>query len=536
MAIIETKVDENSDEFINNRNDMLAEIEKLDGYHQALADVANKSLSKFQKEGRLSPYERVALLLDKGAPFIEISSLAGFKMHDDKDGSTAGGGIIGGLGFIHGQPVVVYCNNSAVKGGAISPMGLKKTLRLQEVALRHYLPVLYLVESAGANLMYQADVFVEGGECFANQARLSAKGIPQITVVHGSCTAGGAYLVGLSDYVVAVREKAKIFLAGPPLLKAATGEIATDEELGGAEMHASISGTAEYLADNDKEAISYAREIFTKISPELDNNTTKSVASPRYDINSLLGVVPTETKKPYDVREVIARLVDDSDFLGFKESYDHYLIAGHAKIAGVTCGILGNNGPITTHGAAKAAQFIQLCCQSQIPIIYLQNTTGFMVGKAEEQGGIIKHGSKMLQALVNATVPQITLVIGGSYGAGNYGMCGRGMSPNFIFSWPNSRTSVMGKEQAAKVMTMVTMAKMKKKGVEVDKQAIAKMEGDIIHKMDMESSALYTSARLFDDGIINPLDSRKLLSVLLGIVTSSDKRQREALSFGVSRF
>ncbi len=535
MPRIDSAINTSNPLALENRNHMLDLIETLNTRHQAIVDKTNEAKDKFSKRNQLLPYERVSFLLDANAPFLEIASLAGFKMHDDKDGLTAGGGIIGGIGFIHQQACVIYCNNSAIKGGSISPMGLKKTLRLQEIAMENKLPMVYLVESAGANLNYQADVFIEGGKCFANQAKMSALGIPQITVVHGSCTAGGAYLVGLSDYVIAVKKQAKIFLAGPPLLKAATGEIATDEELGGAAMHASISGTAEYCADNDKDGISIARELIAKLYPE--SITIKQEDNPpHYPIEELASIIPKEIKTPYDVREVIARLVDNSNFLAFKEDYDSYLICGHAAINGYACGILGNNGPITNHGATKAAQFIQLCCQANIPIIYLQNTTGFMVGKNEEQGGIIKHGSKMLQALVNASVMQITLVIGGSYGAGNYGMCGRGMGPNFIFSWPNSRTSVMGSEQAASVMAMVTQAKMAKKGIEVPKEKLKAIKDDIIKKMDHEANPYYTSARLYDDGIINPLDSRKILALLLSLQETTKNNHTQSASFGVARF
>ena len=325
-----------------------------------------------------------------------------------------------------------------------------------------------LVESGGANLLYQAEIFVPGGRGFANQARMSARGIPQVTVVHGSSTAGGAYLPGLSDYVIMVRNQAKVFLAGPPLLKAATGEIATDEELGGAEMHATVSGVAEWMAENDADGIRMAREVIAKWhwNDKLPPRRQRPFKEPLYDIDELCGVVPPSHKDPYDVREVIARLVDGSDFLEFKGLYDQQTICGWAEIEGEPVAFIGNNGPITTKGSVKAAQFIQLCCQQGTPIVYLQNTTGYMVGTEAERGGIVKHGSKMIQAVANATVPQITIVIGGSFGAGNYGMCGRAYDPRFIFAWPNSRTAVMGGEQAAGVMKTVTEQKFLREGKE----------------------------------------------------------------------
>lgn len=519
-----------------NQLAMLALIDQFRNIEKKVLEAEQLAKPKFEKKNQLLPRERLALLLDRGSPFLELSSLAGYLMHDDKTGEGAGGGNIIGIGFVSGIRCLIICNNSAVKGGTISPMGLKKSLRAQQIAMENKLPVVSLIESGGANLFYQSEVFVEGGQYFANQARLSAMGIPQFCIVHGNSTAGGAYMPGLCDYVIMVKNNAKVFLAGPPLLKAATGEIATEEALGGSLMHATEAGTAEYLAENDQDAIRILRELLSKM-PFKHLGTDHSLKSvlPHYKADELLDIVPVDSKKPYDSREVIARLVDASDFLEFKALYDQQTICGHAELEGHPCGLIANNGPITAKGAVKAAQFIQLCCQTQLPIIYLQNTTGYMVGVEAEQSGIIKHGSKMLQAVANCTVPQITLVIGGSYGAGNYGMCGRGLGPRFIFSWPNSKTAVMGAEQAAEVMSIVTRAKYEKSGQAVDEEKLLLEKQKIIEKMQQESTALFATARLWDDGIIDPRDSRSILGMILSICVDASTRQLHPNTFGVAR-
>ena len=397
-----------------------------------------------------------------------------------------------------------------------------------------------MIESGGANLLYQAEVFIPGGRTFANQARKSAAGLPQVTVVHGSSTAGGAYMPGLSDYVIMVRNRAKVFLAGPPLLKAATGEVAKDEDLGGAEMHSQISGVSEFLAENDADGIRIAREVVKNLNwnsrrPKLE---LLPVRAPLYDIEELAGVVPVDYRKPFDCREVIARIVDGSEFHEFKSEYDHQTICGRAALHGHQIGLISNNGPITVRGATKAGQFIQLCDQANMPIVYLMNTTGYMVGTEAEQGGIVKHGSKMIQAVANARVPQLTIVMGASFGAGNYGMCGRGFGPEFIFAWPNSRTAVMGGEQAAKVMSIVTRDKWARDGKVMgptDEKMLALMEKQIIDQFDRESHAFAASARLFDDGIIDPRDTRKVLGYCLSICKEARLRPLQPNSFGVAR-
>lgn len=538
MAQIQSQLDPHSEAFARNRAAMLAAIEQVQQLEQNLLNKAAEAKDKFSKRGQLLPRERLNLLLDPGAPFLELASLAGYKLHDDKDGSSAGGGLIAGIGYVCGIRAMVVANNSAIKGGTISPSGLKKSLRLQQIARENKLPMITLAESGGANLNYAAEIFVEGARSFANQARMSAMGLPQITVVHGSATAGGAYQPGLSDYVVVVRGKAKLFLAGPPLLKAATGEVATDEELGGAEMHAQVAGTAEYLAENDADGIRQVRDIMRMLpwNEQLPWLPQPQFKEPLYPIDELLGLIPDDAKKPYDVREIIARIADESDFLEFKGEFDQQTICGQLKIQGRACGFIGNNGPITPQGASKAAQFIQLCDQSQTPLLFFHNTTGFMVGTESEQQGVIKHGSKLIQAVANARVAKLTIVVGGSYGAGNYAMCGRGLDPRFIFAWPNSRTAVMGGAQAGKVLRIVTEAKQLKDGIEPDPKMLDMLEQMTAQKLDSQSTALYGSANLWDDGLIDPRDTRTLLGYLLDICHEADRRTLQPNSFGVSRF
>ena len=537
MPVIESQIDPRSDEFKRNRDGMLAAIEEFRAAEKAVQAVAERARDRFKQRKQLMPRERVALLLDRGAPYLELMGLAGYRMHDDKDGAGAGGGNIVGIGYVEGVRCVISATNSAVKGGTIAPAGQRKGQRTQQIVMENKLPVINLVESGGANLLYQSEIFVPGGRGFANQARMSAMGIPQVTVVHGSSTAGGAYLPGLSDYVIMVRNQAKVFLAGPPLLKAATGEIATDEDLGGAEMHSTISGVSEWMAENDADGIRLAREVVRKWhwNDNIPVPRLRTFREPLYDIEELCGVVPPDYRQPYDVREVIARIVDGSDFLEFKALYDQQTICGWAEIEGEPVAFIGNNGPITVKGATKAAQFIQLCCQSGTPIVYLQNTTGYMVGTESEKGGIVKHGSKMIQAVANASVPQITIVIGGSFGAGNYGMCGRAYDPRFIFGWPNSRTAVMGGEQAATVMKIVTEQKHIREGTEVPTAQIDKMFKGIVDQFDRESTSLFSTAHLWDDGLIDPRDTRRVLAYTLSIARESMVRKLRPTTFGVAR-
>ncbi|HZI11978.1 MAG TPA: carboxyl transferase domain-containing protein [Myxococcus sp.] len=537
MPVITSRIDPGSETFKAQRADMLARVAELREVEARARNTEAQAREKFHKRGQLLPRERLMLLLDRGSPFLELSSLCGYGYHDDSDGSLAGGNLIMGIGYVSGVRCLVCVNNSAIKGGTATPWGVQKALRGQAIARENKLPLVSLVESGGANLMYQQELFIPGGETFYNQARLSAAGIPQVTVVHGSSTAGGAYLPGLSDYVIMVKKKAKVFLAGPPLLKAATGEVATDEELGGAEMHATVAGTADYLAEDDADAIRIAREVMAQLgwNERLPPAERAPYAEPLYSPDELCGAVPGDYRKPYDCREVIARITDGSEFMGFKDEYDPHTVCGRASIFGMPVGIIGNNGPITPRGATKAAQFIQLCCQSGTPLIYLQNTTGYMVGTQPEQGGIVKHGSKMIQAVANATVPQLTVVIGGGFGAGNYGMCGRPFHPRFIFAWPNSRTAVMGGEQAAKVMSIVFGEKLARRGEAVDEEAIRAFCQPIIDQFDKESHPFNCSARLFDDGLIDPRDTRRVLGFTLSVCLEAKRRDVNPNTFGVAR-
>jgi len=510
----------------------LAEIRALEA--KVVAESESKR-EKFEAKGQLLPRERVARLLDRGSGFLELSSLAGLGMHDD-DGKKAvlGGGSIAGIGIVAGKRVLISASDSAIKGGTIAPMGLRKALRAQEIAREMKLPLIYLVESGGANLMYQSEMFVEGGRSFANQARLSAAGIPQIAVVHGASTAGGAYLPGLSDYIVLVKRRSSIYLAGPPLVKAAIGEDATEDELGGAALHAGVTGLGEYLTEDDAHAIALTRELVDKLQWETVPAAAR-VAAPLFDAEELLGVVPQDEREPYDARELIVRLVDGSDFLEFKASYAPETLCGHARIEGQLVGLIANNGPIQPQASTKAAQFIQLCDQSGTPLVFLQNTTGYMVGREAEASGAIKHGSKMIQAVANARVPKFTIVVGGSFGAGNYGMCGRGFDPRFIFSWPSARTAVMGGAQAAKVMDIINRAKLERLGAPVNEEALAAMSDQLRQRIDRESSVLFGTARLWDDGVIDPRDTRRILGQCLAMAREAEARTLRPNAFGVAR-
>ncbi len=538
MPVLTSRIDPRSPAYAANAARMR---ERLDEVRALEAKVVAESRSKaerFARRGQLLPRERVARLIDRGSEFLELSALAGLGMHDD-DGkkSVQGGGAITGIGVVAGKRVFITANDSAVKGGTVAPMGLKKGLRAQAIALENKLPLVSLVESGGANLMYQAEIFVDGGRSFANQARLSAAGIPQVAVVHGASTAGGAYLPGLSDYVVLVKDRSSIYLAGPPLVKAAIGEEATEEALGGAELHARTTGLGEYLAHDDAHAIALARELLASLPWDVAPAPPQA-PPPRFPTEELLGVVPADEREPYDVREVIARLVDDSAFLEFKAAYASDTICGHARIDGHAVGLIGNNGPIQPNGSTKAAQFIQLADQSGLPLVFLQNTTGYMVGSAAEAAGAIKHGSKMIQAVANARVPKFTIVLGGSFGAGNYGMCGRGFDPRFIFAWPSARTAVMGGAQAAMVMELVGRAKLERTGVELNEQAEAglkAMSEQLQRRLDAESTALFGTARLWDDGIIDPRDTRRVLALCLALAAEAAARTLRPNTFGIAR-
>ncbi|GAB4275456.1 MAG: geranyl-CoA carboxylase subunit beta [Pararhodobacter sp.] len=519
--------------FAANAAAMAAAMAPVLAVRDAVEAAAEAMRPRFETRGQLLPRARLALLLDPGAPWLEIAPFAGWKRYGDKDGTGAGAGAIAGIGRIEGRSCVVVVDNFAVKGGTVTPDGLAKKLRLQEIARDCRLPLVSLSQSGGANLTYAHEVFIPGGRGFANQARLSALGIPQVTVVHGSATAGGAYQPGLSDYLILVRRQATMYLAGPPLLKAATGEVASDEELGGAEMHTGVSGVGDYLAEDDRDGIRQARAVIAALPWPLDAPGAGGEA-PLYPAEELLGVVPADPRQPYDCREIVARLVDGSRFMDFKPEYDAATVCGHARIEGHAVGIIGNNGPITAQGAAKAGQFIQLCDQSGTPLVFLHNTTGFLVGTEPERAGIIKHGSKMIQAVANARVPKVSIVVGGSYGAGNYAMCGRGFDPRFIFAWPNARTSVMGPAQAGQVMRLVAEAKMRASGT-VDEARLDALERGTADMLAEATTALASSARLEDDGIIDPRQTRDILGLVLGLFAGEGARVLRGNTFGVAR-
>jgi len=535
MPVLRSLLDPRAESFARNAlrmHERLAEVRELE--QRVIAESQSKR-ARFEERGALLPRERVARLIDRGSTFIEISRLAGLGMHDD-DGKKAvqGGGSIVGIGVVSGKRCVISASDSAVKGGTVAPMGLKKALRAQEIARENKLPMVHLVESGGANLLYQSEIFIEGGRTFANQARLSAAGIPQIAVVHGASTAGGAYLPGLADYVILVRGRSSIYLAGPPLVKAAIGEDATEEELGGAQTHAEITGLGEYLCENDAHALALARELLALLQWDTVPGPAECTL-PLFDEQELMGIVPADDREPYDVREVIARLTDGSELLEFKAAYGSETVCGHAQVESHRVAILGNNGPIQPTGSTKAAQFIQLADQSGTPLVFLQNTTGYMVGSAAERGGAIKHGSKMIQAVANARVPKFTFVLGGSFGAGNYGMCGRGFDPRFIFAWPSARTAVMGGAQAAEVMNIVGRGKLARAGMPADDARLKAMSDGLRQKLDLEAAALFGTARLWDDGIIDPRDTRRILGLCLTIAREADARVLRPNTFGVAR-
>ena len=515
---------------------MLARLAALHALEGRSAKASEASKPTFDKRGQLLPRARVALLVDVGAPYLPLSNLAGYLQDTpDADKSVPGGGMVVGIGFISGTRCMIVADDSGIEAGAIQAMGLDKMRRAQELALENKLPFIHLVESAGANLMrYRVEGFVQGGGLFRNLAKLSAAGIPVITVQHGSGTAGGAYMPGLSDVVIMVRGRSRAFLAGPPLLKAATGEVATEEELGGAEMHVTTSGLGEYLAEDDRHALGIARQVVANF--DWKNTAPRAAAlDPLYPADDLLGIMPADPRQPVDMRDVMARLVDGSELLEFKALSGSATLCVQARLGGHAIGIISNNGPIDVAGANKATHFIQWMCQLGQPILYLQNTTGYMVGKESEQGGMIKHGSKMIQAVTNATVPQITIQCGASFGAGNYGMCGRAYQPRFLFSWPNAKTAVMGGEQAARTMQIVTEAAMTRKGIAIDEVQSKTQFDKIVNLFERQADSFYTSGLLLDDGIIDPRNTRTVLIECLSMCQEATVKTLRPMQFGVAR-
>nr|WP_306006210.1 carboxyl transferase domain-containing protein [Aquicoccus porphyridii] len=472
--------------------------------------------SRHVARGKLLPRDRIAGLLDPGSPFLEIGLFAASGLYNDEVPSA---GAIAGIGRVAGRDCMILCNDATVKGGTYFPMTVKKHLRAQEIAEENHLPCIYLVDSGGANLNNQDEVFPDRehfGRIFFNQARMSAKGISQISVVMGSCTAGGAYVPAMSDQTIIVREQGTIFLAGPPLVKVATGEIVDAETLGGGDTHTRLSGVADYLADDDRHALALAREIISHLGPVMRPVIDfKEPKAPLYPPEDVMGVVPANDKTPYDVREIIARLVDGSDFAEFKPRYGTTLVTGFAHIDGVPVGIIANNGVLFSESSTKGAHFIELCCQRKIPLLFLQNITGFMVGSKYEAGGIAKDGAKLVTAVSTASVPKVTVIIGGSYGAGNYGMCGRAFGPRFVWMWPNARISVMGGAQASGVLADVRRAAIEAKGGTWSAEEEADFKQPTIDMFERQSQPLYASARLWDDGIIDPRKTREVVSLSL---------------------
>jgi len=515
VPVITSHVDRASPEYRANESAMRALIAELERQRAAAASGGPlRARERHLARGKLLPRDRVMTLLDPGAPFLELSPLAANGMYDD---AIHAAGIITGIGRVAGRECAIVCNDSTIKGGTYYPMTVKKHLRAQEIARDNRLPCIYLVDSGGANLPHQTEVFPDRehfGRIFYNQATLSAAGVAQIAVVMGSCTAGGAYVPAMSDETIIVKNQGTIFLGGPPLVKAATGEVVSAEELGGADVHAKKSGVADYYAENDRHALALCRRIVANLNTRRPNDVALAKsAEPKYAAAELDGIVPADLKKQYDVREVIARLVDGSEFDEFKALYGTTLVAGFAHLHGIPVGILGNNGILFSESALKAAHFIELCCQRRVPLLFLQNIVGFMVGRDYEAGGIAKDGAKMVTAVACAQVPKITLIIGGSYGAGNYGMCGRAYGPRFLFTWPNARISVMGGEQAASVLATVRRDNLEAEGKTWSEVEEEEFKQPIRDQYEAEGNPYYATARLWDDGIITPAETRRVLSL-----------------------
>ncbi|MBE1285313.1 MAG: acyl-CoA carboxylase subunit beta [Rhodobacteraceae bacterium] len=539
MPVFKSRLSTASDSFTENRAAMLRLISQLTDLNERGALASEMRRDRFHKRGQLTPRERLSRLLDPGLPWLTIGNMSGY-LNDGRpeEKSIPGSTNIAGIGYVNGTRCAVLVDDSGVMAGALTRAALPKIIRIMQIALEQKLPFVHLVESAGGDLLdYRVESFVQGGEMFAMQARLSKAGLPVITVLHGSSTAGGAYMPGMSDYVIGVRGNGKAFLAGPPLLKAATGEIAKDEDLGGVDMHASRTGLIEYVAENDADALLTARSIVGRLgwNRRCPSPMAKTYEPPHYDPDEIAGLVPVDYRTPYDARELVARIVDGSDFDDFKPSFGVSMLCLQAQVMGQNCAFLGNNGPIDPDGATKAAQFLQLMDQADIPVIFLQNITGYMVGAQYEQAGMIKHGSKMIQAVTNIEVPRLTVNVGASFGAGNYGMCGQGFGPDFLFSWPNAATGVMGGEQAAQVMSIVAESAAARSGQEPDPEMLAKQEAKLKGLYDSQSGAFVTSGRNLDDGIIDPRDTRKLLGFLLATVWEARNREVRPNSFGIAR-
>ena len=520
MPVLESKLNPRSADFQANASAMRALVADLNVQIAKAQDGGGAAArAKHTARGKLLPRERVQMLLDPGTPFLELSPLAALGLYPDRDGSDSApcAGLIAGIGRVSGVDCMVVCNDATVKGGTYYPLTVKKHLRAQEIAQQNRLPCIYLVDSGGANLPNQDEVFPDRehfGRIFFNQANLSAQGIAQIAVVMGSCTAGGAYMPAMSDESIIVRNQGTIFLGGPPLVKAAIGEIVSAEDLGGGDVHTRLSGVADHLAENDMHALAITRNAVKNLSAAKPASLVLAPPSPpRLDAQELYGVIPVDTRKPFDVREIIARVVDGSEFDEFKARYGTTLICGFAHIEGMPVGIIANNGILFSESALKAAHFIELCCQRKVPLVFLQNITGFMVGRKYENEGIARNGAKMVTAVATAAVPKFTIIIGGSFGAGNYGMCGRAYSPRFLWMWPNARISVMGGEQAAAVLATVRRDGIESRGASWSAEEEAAFKAPLLKQFELQGHPYFATARLWDDGVIDPADTRRVLAL-----------------------
>ncbi|CZJ20657.1 Methylmalonyl-CoA carboxyltransferase 12S subunit [Legionella pneumophila] len=534
MAKLTTQINTSSQEFKNNQANMQALVTDLrEKIHQISLGGDEKARTKHQQQGKLLPRERLHQLLDPGSPFLELSQLAAYQVYED---SIPAAGIITGIGRVAGNECVIVVNDATVKGGTYYPLTVKKHLRAQEIALINHLPCIYLVDSGGAFLPLQDQVFADKehfGRVFYNQAQMSALNIPQIAVVMGSCTAGGAYVPAMADESIMVKNQATIFLGGPPLVKAATGEIISAEELGGAEVHCRHSGVSDHYAENDAHALHLARVAISNLNRKKPDSIHRvDTVPPLYDSEDLTGIIPTDPRKPFDIREIIARVVDGSEFDEFKALFGTTLVCGFARLYGYPIGIIANNGILFSESAQKGSHFIELCCQRKIPLVFLQNITGFMVGSKYEASGIAKHGAKMVTAVANANVPKFTIIVGGSFGAGNYAMCGRAYAPRFLWAWPNARISVMGGEQAANVLAQITREKYAKQGKEWSLEEEEQFKTQMRSQYETQGNPYYSSARLWDDGVIAPQDTRKILGLGLSAALNAPI---EDTRFGVFR-
>jgi 3-methylcrotonyl-CoA carboxylase beta subunit len=535
MPALISKLNPRSEEFKANAAAMRALVDDLNArLAQVVQGGGEVARARHVARGKLPPRERVEMLLDPDTPFLELAPLAGLDMYDN---AAPGGGIVAGIGRVSGVECLIVCNDATVKGGTYYPITVKKHLRAQEIARENRLPCIYLVDSGGANLPNQDEVFPDRehfGRIFYNQANMSAEGIPQIAVVMGSCTAGGAYVPAMSDETIIVKNQGTIFLGGPPLVKAAIGEVVSAEDLGGGDVHTRLSGVADHLAENDMHALALARAAVANLNWRKPAQLACSAPRPpAFATEELHGIIPTDTRKPYDVREVIARIVDGSELDEFKARYGATLVTGFAHIEGMPVGVIANNGILFSESAMKAAHFIELCCQRKVPLVFLQNITGFMVGRKYEAEGIAKHGAKMVTAVATATVPKFTVIIGGSFGAGNYGMCGRAYSPRFLWMWPNARISVMGGEQAASVLATVRRDGVEARGGRWSEAQEHAIKQPIIDQFAVQAHPYYASARLWDDGVIDPADTRRVLA--LGLSASLNAPIPERPRFGVFR-